>query len=78
MNIIEIKQELINKISNIEDETFLNTIKSILDKKSDEPYIELTYGQEEELLIASEAGKDEKYISQLEMNKKVQEWLKKK
>lgn len=78
MSIIELKQELINKISSIEDATFLNSIKSILDRKSKEPYIELTNELEQELLIASEEGKDGKYISQLEMDQKVEEWLKEK
>ncbi len=78
MSIIELKQELINRISSIEDATFLNSIKLILDRKSKEPYIELTNELEQELLIASEEGNDGKYTSQLEMDQKVEEWLKEK
>ena len=78
MRIIELQQELINRISSIEDATFLNAIKSFLDRKKEEPYIELTYELEKELLMASKEGKDGKYISQLEMNLKVEEWLKEK
>lgn len=78
MSIIELKQELINRISSIEDATFLNSIKSILDRKSREPYIELTEELEQELLIASEEGKAGKYISQSEMDQRVDGWLKEK
>ncbi len=78
MCIIELQQELINRISSIEDATFLNAIKSFLDRKKEEPYIELTYELEKELLMASEEGNDGKYTSQLEMDQKVEEWLKEK
>jgi len=78
MNTIELKRELINRISKIEDVDFLNAIKTILDYKRREPFIELTPDQEYELLLASEKGKEGDFISQSEMDKKVNEWLKEK
>ena len=75
MNAIELKQELIQRISRIEDIDFLNAIKTILDYKKKDPFIELTTVQEKELLFASEEGKKGNVISQSEMDHKVEEWL---
>ena len=75
MNTIRLKQELIHRISRIEDIDFLNAIKTILDYKKIEPYIELTSDQEKELLFASQEGKKGNVISQSEMDQKVEEWL---
>ena len=74
MNAIQLKQELIHRISRIEDIDFLNAIKTILDYKKKETFIELTADQEKELLFASKEGK-KKVISQSEMDQKVEEWL---
>ena len=75
MNTIQLKQELIHRISRIEDIDFLNAIKIILDYKKKEAFIELTADQEKELLIASKDGKKGNVISQSEMDQKVEEWL---
>ena len=52
MNFIELKRELIDRILGIDDAEFLNAIKTILDYKKKESFIELTAEQEKELLIA--------------------------
>ena len=78
MNPIELKQELINRISGIEDVDFLNAIKTILDFNRKEPFIELTKEQELEILRASKDGEKGNFKSQLEMDKKVEEWLREK
>lgn len=75
MDTIQLKQELIHRISIIEDIDFLNAIKTILDYKKKETVIELSADQEKELLFASEEGKKGKVISQSEMDQKVEEWL---
>jgi hypothetical protein len=75
MNTIELRQELINRISGIEDVEFLNAIKIILDYQKKEPYIDLTEDQEKELLLASEDGKKGNYISHNDMDKNVEKWL---
>ncbi len=76
MNTIELKRELIDRISGIDDAEFLNAIKTILDYKKNESFIELTAEQEKELLIARDEGKKGNFVSHTEMDKKVQEWLK--
>ncbi|MBK6967352.1 MAG: hypothetical protein IPH20_26520 [Bacteroidales bacterium] len=75
MNAFQLKQELILRISRIEDIDFLNAIKTILDYNKKEPIIELTADQEEELLYASKEGKNGNVIPQSEMDQKVEEWL---
>jgi len=75
MNAIQLKQELIHRISKIEDIDFLNAIKTILDYKKKETYIDLNADQEKELLFASKEAKKGKVISQSEMDQKVEEWL---
>ena len=42
MNTIQLKQDIIQRISRIEDMDFLYAIKTILDFKVKEPFIELT------------------------------------
>jgi hypothetical protein len=75
MNAFQLKQELILRISRIEDIDFLNAIKTILDYNKKEPIIELTADQEEELLYASKEGKNGNVIPQSEMDQKVEQWL---
>lgn len=76
MNTFELQQELIKRISAINDIDFLNALKTILDRKSSEPYIKLTEEFESELLSASEEAKEGYSTSQSDMDKKVDKWLK--
>ena len=78
MNTIELRRELITRISGIEDLDFLNAIKTILDYRNKEPFIDLTKEEEEELRKASSEGKNGHSILQSEMDKKVAQWLKEK
>ena len=75
MNTIQLKQELIHRISRIEDIDFLNAIKTILDDKKKDSFIELTADQEKELLFASSEGNNGNVISQSAMDQRVEEWL---
>jgi hypothetical protein len=75
MNTIELKQELIHRISRIDDTEFLIAIKTILDYNKKESFIEICPELEQELLFASSEGKKGIVISQSEMDQKVSEWL---
>lgn len=75
MNTLQLKQELIHRISSIEDFEFLNAIKIILDHDKKHSLIELSDDQVNELLTASVNGKNGKVVSQLEMDRKVEKWL---
>lgn len=78
MKTIELKKELIERISMIEDVPFLNAIKTILDYKKKENFLELTIEQEKEILLASEEGKKGLNYSESQMDEMVGEWLKEK
>jgi len=71
MNAIDLRHELISRIAGIEDVNFLNAIKTILDYKKNEPFIELSPDLESELLKASEEGKKGEFISQSKMDKSI-------
>ena len=71
MNAIDLRHELISRIAGIEDVNFLNAIKTILDYKKNEPFIELSSELESELLKASEEGKKGEFISQSKMDKSI-------
>lgn len=75
MNTIQLKQELIHKISSIQDIEFLKAIKTILDSKEKDTFIELTADQEKELVNASKEAKKGRVVSQSEMDQKVEQWL---
>lgn len=75
MNTLDLKKELIDRISRIDDVDFLNAIKTILDGKKNETFIKLTNVQEKELLKSSKDGRKGEFISQTELDKKVEVWL---
>lgn len=75
MTRVELKKHLIQKITEINDESFLNAIKTILDSKSYSPILKLT---DEQLLDIIESKKEiEKglFVKQSEMDSKFNEWL---
>ena len=75
MDTFQLKQELIQHISKIEDRDFLNSIKIFLNYEKRKNIIELSDEQEKELLYASKEGKNGIIISQSEMDQKVEEWF---
>lgn len=76
MDTFQLKQELIQQISRIEDIDFLNAIKNIMDYEKREAFIELTDQQGTELLYASKEGRSGNFILQSKMDQKVENWLK--
>ena len=75
MDTFQLKQELIQHISKIEDRDFLNSIKIFLNYEKRKNIIELSDEQEKELLYASKEGKDGRFISQFDLDQKVEEWF---
>ncbi len=76
METAALKSELMALIADIEDKTLLQAVKTILDYRKKEKFIDLTAEQEQDLLKASEQGKNGHYIDQSELDAKVEEWLK--
>ena len=76
MSTAELKKDLITKIAEIDDISFLNALKTILDSRQKSSFIDLTIEDEEELSMASQQGRDGNFIEQSEMDLKVGKWLK--
>jgi hypothetical protein len=76
MNSITLRKELINKIAVIEDINLLKAIKTILEYQATERSISLPADIEQELLQSSKQVKSGFFISQDELDKKVESWLK--
>jgi hypothetical protein len=75
MNTLELQQEIIARIATVTDIELLDSIKTLLEFRTKEPFLNLTSEEEEELLLASNQAKEGQFIYQNEMDKKVQEWL---
>jgi hypothetical protein len=78
METAALKSELIALIADIEDKTLLHAVKTMLDYRKKEKFIDLTWEQEHDLLEASEQGKNGHYIEQTVLDIKVERWLKEK
>jgi hypothetical protein len=75
METAALKSELMALIADIEDKNLLQAVKTILDYRKKEKFIDLTSKQEQDLLKASEQGKNGLYIDQSELDAKLEEWL---
>ncbi len=75
MDTLSLKQELIHRITNINDFDLLNELKTILELKNNEDYLELAPELEKELLEASVLASNGETLSQDELDKKVDKWL---
>lgn len=76
MKTAELKNILISHINQIEDESYLNALKTIIESKSNAAnnYLE-EYNNE--LLIAEEEIEKGKYFSHQEVKDKMEQWKKK-
>lgn len=75
MTTIELKKILIHRIAEIEDESFLKTIKTILDAQSQDQIIILTDEQKEEIAESKKQIEQGFFIEQDELDKEFDKWL---
>lgn len=75
MTAVELKKHLIQRIAEINDESFLDAIKTILDSKSQSLQLMLTKVQREEIMESREQIKQGQYLEQAEMDVKFNQWL---
>jgi hypothetical protein len=68
MTAIELKKILIHRIAEIEDESFLNAIKTILDSKSQSKHISLSHNQKKEIAESKNQIEQGLLIEQDELN----------
>lgn len=76
MKTAELKNILISHINQIEDESFLSALKTIIESKSN-TYNDYLEAYNNELLIAEEEIEKENYYSHEEIKHKMEQWKKK-
>ena len=76
MTMLELKSILIHRISEINDIRFLEAIKTILDEKAEDSVIILTDEQKQEIIQSRKEIKEGLFISNEELDKEIQAWLK--
>jgi uncharacterized protein YktA (UPF0223 family) len=74
MTVIQLKKLLVNRISEINDVSFLKAIKTILDSKTDADVLLLTDDQRKEIIQSKKEIQKGLYIEQEELDKKVAKW----
>ena len=78
MTTIQLKNALIQRISEIEDRSFLEAIKTILDAKSESKTLTLTPELTREIMSSKLEIKKGLYIENDLLEKEIEEWLKEK
>ena len=74
MTTIELKKQLINRISEIDGESFLQAIKTILDSKTQSQVITLTKAQRQEIEKSKKQVEAGEFIEQDELDQKFNQW----
>jgi hypothetical protein len=75
MTTIELKKQLIHRISEIEDANFLKALKTILDSKFNEGILNLTAEQRDEIIASREDVKKGLVIDNALLDKEIKAWL---
>jgi len=75
MTTIELKKQLIHRISEIEDANFLKALKTILDSKLNEKVLNLTAEQKDEIIESREDVKKGLVIDNALLDKEIKAWL---
>ncbi len=75
MTTIELKKQLIHRISEIEDANFLKALKTILDSKLNEGILNLTAEQRDEITASREDVKKGLVIDNAMLDKEIKAWL---
>ena len=75
MKKIALKKLLINRIAEINDVSFLNAIKTILDTKTQTQTLALTPEQRFEILESQKEIESGLFVEQVELDKEFNKWL---
>ena len=75
MTTIELKKQLIHRISEIEDANFLKALKTILDSKLNEGILNQTAEQRDEIIASREDVKKGLVIDNALLDKEIKAWL---
>lgn len=75
MTAIELKKILINRIEEINDISFLNAIKTILDSKIQHKILPLTTDQRVEIIESKKEIEKGLFLEQVDFDKEFDKWL---
>lgn len=75
MTMLELKNILIHRISEINDIRFLEAIKTILDEKAEDTILVLTDDQKQEIIDSQNEVKNGLLFSNDGLDKEIQGWL---
>lgn len=75
MTSLELKKLLMHRIAEINDESFLNAIKTILDSKVQTRVLNLTVEQRSEINESRKEIDQELFVEQAELDKEFDKWL---
>jgi hypothetical protein len=75
MTSLELKKVLINRIAEINDVSFLQAIKTILDIKTQSQTLMLTDEQRDEIQESRREIEQGQYLEQVELDKEFKQWL---
>lgn len=75
MNVIDLKNVLIHKIAEIDDISFLEAMKVILDSKTNKEVLMLTNEQRDDIIASKQDVENGMFYSEKELNKEIQKWL---
>ena len=78
MTTFQLKKLLIHQISEINDEVFLNALKTIIDLKSKSTVLELSAKQKEEVYQSQLEIKNGLYVAESDLNEEFESWKKEK
>ena len=76
MTTFELRTLLINRISKINDVSFLRALKTILDTKTESGVIQLTPDQLEDIIESRKEIEKGRFVENSVFNKQVRQWLK--
>ena len=75
MSTVELRQHIIEKLSHIDDASFLKALKTIVESKVNEGIYRLSDFQKKRVLSAREQLKKGQTISDKVLNKEIDQWL---
>jgi len=75
MSTVELRHYIIEKLSHIEDASFLKALKTIVESKVNEGVYKLSDFQKKRVISAREQLKKGQTISDNDLNKEIDQWL---
>ncbi|MDZ7606077.1 MAG: hypothetical protein U5K79_10935 [Cyclobacteriaceae bacterium] len=75
MTAIDLKTALIHRIAEIDDISFLQAIKTILDSKTNSEVLTLTAKERDDIMASKKELENGLFIESKDLDKEIQEWL---